>query len=344
MDNIIICPESPSSILKEMINSINKKNSYDIYYTNYSNLDLTNKRIIFALELGNGGINLNILSLLKSLKKNGPKALRNSYGGVIIHSNNEHYTRSVARDIIFACNSLGCSFLGKPLVEATGSLKNFINYKKFYHMSLKEACLKSCEELSNRLLNFKLNKLEDPKILILHSSNLDMSNTYMLWNLVKANLSSCDMKEIHIGNEKVIDCRGCSFKTCTYFGKQSSCYYGGIMVEEIYPSIIEANYLILLCPNYNDALTANMSAFINRLTALYRKTPFYDKLLYSIIVSGHSGSDILAKQLISGLNINKAFILPPYFALMETANYPKDILKVKDIEKKAKEFANNILN
>ncbi|HCS10928.1 MAG TPA: NADPH-dependent oxidoreductase, partial [Clostridiales bacterium] len=59
----------------------------------------------------------------------------------------------------------------------------------------------------------------------------------------------------------------------------------------------------------------------------------------SIIVSGFSGSDVLAQQLISALNINKTFMLPPKFALMETANNPGDVEKIENIRERAKEFA-----
>lgn len=89
-------------------------------------------------------------------------------------------------------------------------------------------------------------------------------------------------------------------------------------------------------------ISANLVAVINRLTALFRKSKFYDKTLFSIIVSGHSGSDALARQLISALNINKTFRLPPYFALMATANDKGAIEKVPGIMDKARTFAENI--
>ena len=84
----------------------------------------------------------------------------------------------------------------------------------------------------------------------------------------------------------------------------------------------KADALILMCPNYNDALSANLTAFINRLTALFRQTRFYDKAVFALVVSGYSGSDTVARQLISALNMNKSFYLPPRFALLETANAP----------------------
>jgi hypothetical protein len=100
----------------------------------------------------------------------------------------------------------------------------------------------------------------------------------------------------------------------------------------------------VLCPNYNDALSANISASINRLTALYRRRTFYDKYLYGIVVSGYSGSDIVAAQLISGLNMNKTLILPPRFVMMETANDPGAALALPGIEDRLDAFAQNILH
>lgn len=83
-----------------------------------------------------------------------------------------------------------------------------------------------------------------------------------------------------------------------------------------------ADGVVMLCPNYNDALSANLTAFINRLTALFRQTRFYDKALFALVVSGYSGSDLVARQLISAMNMNKSFYLPGRFALLETANDP----------------------
>ena len=99
----------------------------------------------------------------------------------------------------------------------------------------------------------------------------------------------------------------------------------------------------MVCPNYNDAISANLSAFVNRLTAIFRVRPFYDKRVFAVIVSGYSGSDIVAQQLISGLNMNKSFILPSRFALMETANNPGTVMDIKGIKDNAAEFADTIM-
>jgi multimeric flavodoxin WrbA len=100
----------------------------------------------------------------------------------------------------------------------------------------------------------------------------------------------------------------------------------------------------MLCPNYNDSLSANLTAFINRLTALFRQTRFYDKALFAIVVSGYSGGDILARQLIAAMSMNKSFYLPGRFALLETANNPGEGMTAPGIDGRLDAFAQNIRN
>ena len=96
---------------------------------------------------------------------------------------------------------------------------------------------------------------------------------------------------------------------------------------------------MMLCPNYNDALSANLTACVNRLTALFRQQRFYDKALFAIVVSGYSGGDIVARQLIDGLNMNKSFYLPARFAMIETANDPGEALALSGIDTRLDDFA-----
>ena len=51
----------------------------------------------------------------------------------------------------------------------------------------------------------------------------------------------------------------------------------------------------------------------------------------------------MAQQIIGAMNMNKNFILPGNFALVETANDPGTIMNVEDIEEKARIFALSIL-
>lgn len=173
--------------------------------------------------------------------------------------------------------------------------------------SLEEICMYLCKDLFVRMKTFTWPR--GNKILALHSSAYTTSNTLGLWHLVKENLMTMGIKstDLHIENGTVVDCKGCAFQTCIHFGKDRNCFYGGVMVKEILPAIEASDIIVWICPNYNDSISANLLAVINRLTVLYRQISFSDKAFYAVIVSGNSGSDALAKQLIGALNINKGF-------------------------------------
>ena len=78
--------------------------------------------------------------------------------------------------------------------------------------------------------------------------------------------------------------------------------------------------MLFLCPNYNDAVGANFTALFNRLTSLLLQCDLSEKQLYSVIVSGYSGGDLVARQLLGAMCLNKTVSLPPRFCLLETAN------------------------
>ncbi len=343
-DLVLILPEKPSNLLKKMIDAVLTNNPYYIVNGIEDLKNLQNKKILFAVELNNIGVSNNLNIIFEKLYSMGNESLLNSEGAILVSSNSNLFSKTFSQSIVFLANNLGCSFIGKPLVETTLNLDNLIPLKKIYNLSLEDICLKQCEKLRDRFLSVSdMKKNPSKKLLALHSSKKAISNTLSLWDMVKSHLTEFEIKEINVGDGDIEDCKGCPYTTCKHFGLQERCFYGGIVVEEVYPAILKCDILLLISPNYNDMITANLVASINRLTALYRKTKFYDKMLFAIIVSGYSGSDGIAKQIISSLNMNKTFNLPPYFSLMETANDKGSIFDVPYIEEKARAFAENIL-
>ncbi len=306
---------------------------------------LQGKKILFAISLGESGINLEFYGILKVIRLN-KDCLQGSAGAILVDGKSELFTKSVARALTLSANMVGCSFQGKPLVEGTKSLKNFGIISKNLGVDAFQAYVESGKRLIRDLVNFMpISPKPEQKtsnILVLHASSHETSNTLHLWDMVKSHLGEMKIVDVSLRNGSVVDCVGCPYTMCLHYGKENSCHYGGVIVEQVYPAILECDALVMLCPNYNDAISANLSAFVNRLTALFRKTGFYDKYLFAIIVSGYSGSDIVAEQLIAGLNMNKSFILPSYFAMMETANDPKSIYQVEGIEERALAFAENM--
>jgi multimeric flavodoxin WrbA len=278
------------------------------------------------------------------LYSSGTTSLSGSSGAAIIHSPNQMGTKSMAQNMVYIANQLGCSFMGHPLVEATAELENLHTWQKRLDLPLGEIAAALSKELGRRLCEYNPVRIQKPNVLALHASFKTTSNTLELWHMVLEHLAGCDVTELHVGIGEVLDCKGCPYKTCMHYSMQNSCFYGGIMVKEVLPAIERADAVVWICPNYNDAVSANLMAVINRLTALYRKISFYSKTMFAVIVSGNSGSDSVAKQLIGALNINKGFRLPQNFYISAIANDAGEIRKVPGIEEAAREFAGNLIN
>lgn len=302
-----------------------------------------NRRILFVLNLGADGINLEYQKLLRRIRQM-PDCLQQCVGAVLVDADSELYTKSAGRELVFAANCSGCVFPGKPLVEGTASLDNFLVQARNLQTDRMGAYCAAARLLVEQLLAFRLPLHRRPQILAVHASNRATSNTLTLWRKVKQHLEAdCSIQEISLHNGSVVDCNGCPYQTCRHFGETCSCFYGGVIVEEVYPAILNCDALIVLCPNYNDAVSANLSAFINRLTALFSQVRFYEKAVFCLVVSGYSGGDIVAKQILGALNMNKTFLLPARFALLATANDPFSINKIADIDQRAEVFARNML-
>ncbi len=305
-------------------------------------LSLKGRRILFAVPLDASGCNPEYYQLLSLLRRS-PGLLEGCTAGILVDGPGDLYTKSVARELALAANQAGCLLIGRPLVEATGSLHNFTVQAKNAGCSLEEAYRLAAQDLCRRILTFSPKQTPQPKLTVLHASSHRTSNTLALWQLVKEQLSPhCQVTEIGLRNGTLEDCAGCPYTMCLHFGEKGGCFYGGVMVQAVYPAVRESDALVLLCPNYNDALSANLTACINRLTALYRTTPFTDKAVYSITVSGYSGGDIVAQQMVSALCMNKGFYLPPDFCFLATANQAGEALKLPDIRQKMGQFAQRI--
>ena len=303
---------------------------------------LRRRRLLFLVALDEGGCNLAYYRMLSVLRLDGG-LLEGCLAALVVTGVGELYTKDVARDLVLSANLAGCAFLGRPLVEATGSLRNFRVQAQTQGTDEATAFRLAAAELVERLLAWEA--LPPPsRILALHASARSTSNTLDFWELVKAGLpEGVEVQEVCLQNGTLADCIGCSYKTCMHFGQQGGCFYGGPMVEEVFPAVRACDAMVMLCANYNDALSANLTAFVNRLTALFRQNRFYEKRLFALIVSGYSGGDLIARQLISGLNMNKSFYLPPRFCMLETANDRGSLVKLPGIAQRGALFAGRIM-
>lgn len=304
--------------------------------------DLTGQRLLFAAALGEYGVNLELTRMLSALRRT-PDLLSGATAGIIIDGLSPLYTKSTAGELALAANLAGCALVGRPLVEGAGQLHNFRIQAKNAGTDLLGAYRASAADLAQRVETAGFPPREKPELLVLHASSHHTSNTMALWERTKQHLGEDILcTEIGLRNGTLSDCSGCPYTMCLHFGERGGCFYGGVMQEAVYPALRRCAGVMMLCPNYNDALSANLTACVNRLTALFRQQRFYDKALFAIVVSGYSGGDIVARQLIDGLNMNKSFYLPARFAMIETANDPGEALALSGIESRVEAFAARI--
>ena len=305
---------------------------------------LAGMRVLFALGLSAHGLDADVISLIAQLREH-PYAMEGSVGAMIVDGAGECYTKQTADMLAFAANLAGCRFPGKPLVEATASLDNWRVQAVRRGGTTIVAYRQAARELVKRLGSFAPQSHTRPKVLLLHASDRATSNTLQIGTAITERLSAdCDIREISLQNGAIFDCRGCSYKTCAHFARQNSCFYGGVITNDVYPAINECDALLLLCPNYNDSVSANILAFINRLTSVLVYNGLYEKYLYAVIVSGYSGSDLVAQQVLGALCLNKTFMLPPRFCLMQTANYPGEAMQAEGIGQRIDAFAAEMLS
>lgn len=305
-------------------------------------------QLIIAAELDEYGLNEDVDRFIRELRLlEDEKPLEGVVCGIIVDGRGELYTKDVGRGLAFAMSRAGGILPGKPFVEATGNLRNFdIIAKNLNAASNLEAYRRCCSDLISKVRDFDLDsyRIKMPRILAVHASSRKTSNSLELWSKVRENLEGrAEIEEIQIRNGEIWDCRGCKFEQCLHHGEKGTCFYGGHMVEKVYPAVLRCDIIVFICPNYNDSVSADIMAVINRLTALFRTNDFSRKRMYAIVVSGYSGGDLVAKQLMSAINLNKNFMLPGDFALFATANTPGSINEIPDIDEKAYAFAKRIL-
>lgn len=298
---------------------------------------------LYVIQLDALGQNNEFYQWLLDKKEQSETYFDNSIIGLIVKSESEFFTKKFSSGAVFLMNQMGARFLGHPVVEFIENYSNLSMWQRSEGLTRDEAVDYLINKLMDKMISFEGMPYREPKILVLHAGTHEKSNTLALWRMVREHLPFDDITEFHVEEGTAVDCYGCSFDTCTYYSFHRSCFFGGVITEELLPLIEASDIIVWICPNYNDAISAKLTAVINRLTVLYRRLSFKNKKIYSLIVSANSGSDSVASQLIDALVINKGFQLPPKFTLTALASEQGSIYKVPSIEEKAKAFAKQFI-
>lgn len=299
---------------------------------------LQDARILFAVCVDACGVDVEFVRLLRILR--GGVNLKGCVAGIVVDGADELYTKSAAQELALAANMVGCAFPGKPLVEGTGSLYNQHILARRMELSWEETYFTRGRELVKRLMQFEAPRFENPKVLMIHASDNQRSNTVWLGRQLLQRLpENFSTREISLQNGTIHDCRGCSYAACLHFSQSDTCFYGGAISQEVLPAIRECDAMLFLCPNYNDAVSANLMALFNRMTNLLVQQELLDKYLFGVVVSGYSGSDLVARQLLGALCFNKTVMLPPQFCMLETAHDPGSAQHLPQVEQRLDDFA-----
>ena len=303
---------------------------------------VTGKRLLFAVGMDAYGPNPAFYEAIRWLRQN-KESLTGCAAGLVVDGSGELYTKQAAQTLALAADLAGCAFPGKPLVEGTGSFYNQHILAGRLGLRWKEPYRRRVRELALRVAGFSFPVFSRPRLLMLHASDHVRSNTvWMGRELLRMLPSTVRTREISLQNGTITDCRGCSYKACLHYAQNDTCFYGGAIPEQVLPAIRDCDAMLFLCPNYNDAVSANLMALFNRMTSLLQYHDLYEKYLFGIVVSGYSGSDLVAQQLLGAMCFNKTAILPPRFCLAQTAHDPGSARRMAGIEDRLRRFAAHI--
>ncbi len=340
---IVIAPEAVAAPTQQRLESLlrAKVPPNTRWIRDADELDIcAGERLLFAIALDRGGMNAGLDRIKRRLAAE-PGLLHNATAAICVDGPGQLFTKSVAREMVFRANRAGCGFIPKPLIEATGNLYNFELRAHLLDTDLDDAYAHHLGLLVERLIADDAPEPSRPaKLLAICSTNrAKVANSVCYWNLVREALGDdIDAELVNLGKGKVYDCRGCTWERCTGHG----CPQPDPLRDGIFERIAEADAMLLLAPNLNDSIGADLAALVNRLTHLANCGLIRSQYAYAIIVSGYSGGDLLARQILNGLCLNKGFRLPPYFAAMETANRPRAIMEDPDVANRAARYAAHI--
>lgn len=315
-------------------------------------------KLLVALSLGEDGVSNSFTHLLSVLRKD-TNMLKGCLAGMVVETENDLYGKNASIQLAFAMNTSGCALVGRPLVEATATIQNFPEdttpREEVDHSDLIEIdgsnplapYTNAVTLLARRIMGpgFRgksplTGRPDLPKMLGVHTAVEDESNAYDLWKELKHRISPfMTCSDLALRPRTATQCALCSAK----LGTDSSCLYGSPFPQEAVSAIKEADALMMICGGHHNSVHAQQLAFIHHLSALFPKKFFYEKALYTVIVSPYSGGDMVASQLISALCLNNAFYLPPKFAMLETASKSNEAISLNGIENRLDWFSHGIL-
>ena len=160
----LICPGPESPRLSALLAAVRKAHPFQ--QVSWMTDDLRDRRLLIAAAIPPSGVNLELYQLLAFLRTH-PGCLAGSTAGVVIDGTGDLYTKAAGRDLVLSASQAGCVFPGRPLVEATGSLRNFTVQARNAGCGLEEAYQLAVADLMDRVSTFSPPLRRRPQLLVL---------------------------------------------------------------------------------------------------------------------------------------------------------------------------------
>ena len=126
---------------------------------------------------------------------------------------------------------------------------------------------------------------------MLHASSRATSNTLALWGLVRDRLPArWSVREIGLRNGNPGGLRRLPLHHLSPLRGAGRLLLRRVMVQEVYPAIREADAVVLLCPNYNDALLRKPDGGRQPADGPVPDRILQDKAVFALVVSGYSAA------------------------------------------------------
>ena len=237
--------------------------------------NLENRRLLFAVALDPSGCSLAYYGMLQALR-GCDILLRGSVAGVIVTGVGEFYTKDVARDMVFAANQAGLRLSGPALWwRPPAPCGISASRPRSAAWTRKRPSGLAVAELVDRLtdLGEPLPPVRPgagpprlPAQHLQHPGPVGAGEARPCRRRYPWRRSACATAPCPTAT-------GAATPPASTSASRAAAFTAAPMVEEVYPAVRRCDALVMLCANYNDALSANLTACVNRLTALFRQTP-----------------------------------------------------------------------
>lgn len=307
-------------------------------------------RLMIAFSVGQEGFNLAYLKFL-ALLRSGAVSLKNSVAGMVLDAVSPLYGKQAVSQLAFALTESGCALLGNPAVEAIGDLSHFPKVTAQEQGDLlpyldpqdpmKDYIL-SVAILAQRILGpgFRgRSQLSDSPELPKVTAVLPLPQK----DLVQGTSALELWEEVYERIYPHVQCKEISFPLLGHSQNPDPLLYQGAVLPPHIQALAEADALLLVCPNVQNALPWCQLALMQQLKPYFQQCQFEDKALFSLVASSYSSADMLIHQLISTLCLEYGFYLPQHFCLHTTATQALEAITQEGIEDRLDHFAHGML-